>query len=62
MNKKRPRGEEGGQKKKQLNMSTISDEENQKATGCAPPKRWRIEPNPEDDINSELVLNVPREP
>ena len=40
-------------------MSTISDEQSQKATGCAPLKRWRIEPDPEEDVNSE-VLNVPR--
>ena len=42
-------------------MSTISDEHSEKATGCSPPKRWRIEPDPEEDVNPEL-LNVPQEP
>ena len=42
-------------------MSTISDKHSQKATGCVPPKKWRIEPDPEEDVNSEF-LNVPQEP
>ena len=36
----------------------ISDRQSQKATGCAPPKRRRIEPDPKEDVNPE-VLNVP---
>ena len=59
MNKKREHAEtEEGRK---VRMSTISDKHCQKATGCAPPKRCRIEPDPEKDVNPEL-LNVPREP
>ena len=42
-------------------MSMISDEESQNARGCAPPKRRRIEPDPEEDVNPE-VLSVPQEP
>ena len=45
---------------KKIKMSTISDEESQKATGCAPPKRLRIKPDPEEDVNPE-VLNVTQE-
>ena len=42
-------------------MSTVLDEESQKATGCVPPQRWRIEPEPEGDVNPE-VPNIPQEP
>ena len=58
MNKKREHAET--EKRKKATMSTISDEHSQKATGSAPPKRWRIKPDPED-VNPEL-LNVPQEP
>ena len=59
MNKKREHAET--EQRKKARMSTISDERSQKATGCAPPKRWRIEPDPEEDVNPE-VLNVPQGP
>ena len=51
MNKKQEHAgqcKEGEQKRKKARMSKISDGQSQKATGCAPPKRWRIEPDPED--------------
>ena len=38
-------------------MSTIPDEQSQKATGCAPPKGWRIEPDPEETVNPEVLKN-----
>ena len=46
-------------KEEEARMSTISDDCSQKATGCAPPTRWRIEPDSED-VNPELV-NVLKE-
>ena len=60
MNEKRDTRRQG-KKKEKARMSTISDEHSQKATGCAPPKRWRIEPDPEEDVKPEL-LDVPQEP
>ena len=63
MNKKNEHAEtqQTRRTKKKVRMSTKSDGQSQKATGCAPPKRWRIEPEPEEDVNPE-VLNVPQEP
>ena len=59
MNKKREHAET--EKRKKARISSISDEHSQKATGCAPPKRWRKKPDPEEDVNPEL-LNVSQEP
>ena len=54
LNKKREHAETE-QRRRSKNVNDIR----QNATGCAPPKEWRIEPDPEEDVNPEL-LNVPR--
>ena len=46
--------------KENENVNDIRRKES-KSHGCALPKRWRIEPDPDKNVKRE-VLNVPQEP